>query len=226
MKLLRLLRRSFILSIFILFAAHSASASVELDFNYYAVPSSARVYQCPDGKLASAGYSLCGTEAELAWYFYRNKIDSFQAGVNASFGNQIFKIVNLSLTDFRLTFSAELTASLGPAVRFTLAPGHSLMLNPALQFNAGFLWDNIKNLYGMIDLSAQLNIGYKWWFLNTEYVRVGLNLQTGYGIPMTGVFKGLEIKSNGIIFQDSTKLLKGHDFKIYLGIALDIGRAV
>ena len=212
----------FVIISFLLLSSSALFANVELCFNYYFIPSSSRAYRCPDGDVASASYSLAGNETNLSIYFGGEE-KNLDIGINLSLGTEFAKIVSFDWDNFRIKFAGEAFAALGPIFRYSFNDIHSVSVCPALEFNAGFLWDNISNIYGQFDMTLAINAMYKCYFLNLDGFHLGFNLGLGYGIPLAGAFTGLKISEDGFHFQNSTELLSGHDIKIFLGVCMNFG---
>ena len=216
------MKKHFLLTAIFFIAASTAFANVELCFNNYFIPSSTRTYRCPDGDVANAAYSLTGSETNLSIYFGREK-KNLDVGINGAFGMEYFRVVSFDWTDFSVKFAGELTASLGPIFRYTFSDIHSVSICPALQFNAGFLWDRILNIYGQFDFAFAVNAMYKCYFLNVDGFHLGLNLGLGYSKPFSGAFTGLSLSHDGVKLQNSTDLISGHDIRIYVGMCMNFG---
>ena len=206
----------------LIISAGVAFANVELCINYYFIPTSQRVYRCPDGDVAAASYSLAGNEWNLS-FFFGTQNENLDIGINTTFGTEFLKIVNIDWADFKIKFAGEAFATLGPIFRYFFDEMNSVSFSPSLEFNAGFLWDQILDIYGQFDFALAFNAMYKCYLLNTKGFHLGFNLGAGYAVPLAGSFLGLKISTGGVHFQNSTDLLSGHDLKIFLGLCMNFG---
>lgn len=228
-------RKKIIISfIFCILFVFSTFANTEIAMNLYAMPIvnffNLR-YAAPEDTQTKLNWTIgralgIGYDHEVS-YFIGSPTSFLDLGINTgfalggSFGGKETKdgeAKNFSTGDFSLSFMV------GSIARFNLGVRHSFViasdLRTQLRFDTGGDDAPFKTETAW-DLAVDLDLGYRFWFVNRQDYSFGLSVGANLACPLVGVLTRVEEASNT---EKSTNYnYNGFETKIYLGIVFNTG---
>ncbi|MBQ0002428.1 MAG: hypothetical protein KBT21_02710 [Treponema sp.] len=197
----------------------------------------------------SAEYqSWAGSETRAAFYF-GSPCSFLDLGMNLGFSVNWFDSITIKqkvkntntdtvTEDWSYKFNGsgfDLDFLIGPAVRFNFGPRHSVVINPAFGFGVLSMSDgkisgneNSKTEIFGFSIDLALDVGYRFWVLNTNGFHLGIAAGCNFVFPVVAfVAQDEKIKKNGQwVGSGRTELspfVGGVKPQIYLGVALNFG---
>lgn len=120
------------------------------------------------------------------------------------------------------------TVQLGPAFRLRLGR-NAIVIVPAVAYNLYVGSNEEKNVrYMLNDVAINLDIGYRFWFVNKPSFRFGLNLGANLSWPL-GTSEELRVNYTVPVFNKTISVINtgtytGFDVDFYAGLSFDLGR--
>lgn len=166
---------------------------------------------------------------DLGWGFYfGSPAKNFDMGLSLSTGFErffkfdVFDSNGIKIGSADKLFGINYYISVAPAFRVNFSKMHSLVVNPGLSY---FIGGNLVSPFQsfIIGTAFNLDVGYRFWFVNNENFHFGLSFGYNLKVPFLGwsVYSYNNLSSEKESFSGNT--FGGTDNKISLGLVFNFG---
>lgn len=227
------------------FTAGTLFANVEMDLNLHITPSHTYKTEYADEDVRDAmklvgfdGMNITqktgfGIDTQFG-FFFGAPAKFVDLGLNLGFGADMFFSTNavtvkdgskVSYLDIDIGgFGANLALDLGPVARFHLGDMHAFYVSPGIRLNFGYFGGDVDGQSGTyvgfisITPAFNLDLGYRFWFLNKQGFHLGLNV----GTDLMWDFGGVALPFGDLHIED-LNVKSGFGANIYLGLCFNFG---